>query len=279
MTGEKIEPAVLVVEGEILPTPAGAARRDKARSGASRSNPKHKNVVWLASARVIDLTAYQRLRDEGLGAKRIGRALGTTMATAQKLMNGVHWQQNPERVRLFNKMKGGSLDPETGQPTAADLAKFGAVYSGHVAGHDSQGEKDLRQLVESAGVSSSNVDQATRRLRLLSGAAKEGDLPGKVDTKWLQDSIDQTLGTIMTLFDPVTLAGASVADLTRAANMMFEKRALLRGEPTAIVRNEQRGSLDAVAAILLKEAQRRGIDLSMLIDLKKGAGGYQEVQT
>jgi hypothetical protein len=61
----------------------------------------------------------------GLGAKKIGRALSTTVATAQKLMRGVHWQMQPEKVREFNRAKGASIDPETGVPTANDLAKFG----------------------------------------------------------------------------------------------------------------------------------------------------------
>lgn len=231
------------------------------RSGACKPNTR--KLVWLDSARVLDIAAYQRLRDAGLGGKKISKALGTTLATAQKLMSGTHWQQTPDKVRLFNKARGGSLNPETGQPTPDDLAKFGVPFAGPTK-HDTQGQKDLRQIVEATGISPALIEETVRGLRILSGAVQEGDLPDKVDTKWHQDSIDQTLGRIMTLLrDPVKMGAASYADLTRAANMLYEKRALLRGEPTAIVRNEQRGGLAEVAALLLKEVGRRGIDLNL----------------
>lgn len=275
MTDEKEIP-VEAVEGEILPAKKGGrpktGRKPPQRFRSGSKKPNTRKLVWLDSARVLDLLAYQRLRDAHLGARKIRKALGTTVATAQKLMNGTHWQQDPERVRIFNKARGGSIDPETGQPSAEDLAKFGVPHS-LPSRHDSQGEKDLREIVKNTGVAPQMVDEAVRGLRLLSGAQEIGDLPGKVDTKWLQDSIDQTLGVVMTLMDPVRLAGSSTADLTRAASMLFEKRALLRGEPTAIVRNEQRGGLDAVARMLLAEVERRGITL----DMAKGPGGYQEV--
>lgn len=258
------EPEIPIVQiaDEILP--AKKARKTplpRIRSGVKAAPAK--KVVWLLSARVMDLETFQKLRDAKLGARKISRALGTTVATAQKLMSGTHWQQTPEKVRIFNKARGGSLDPETGQPMADDLAKFGVPHSLPTR-HDSQGEKDLRAMVESTGVAAGLLDETVRGLRLLSGAMEEGDLPEKVDTKWLQDSLDTTLGRIMTLLrDPVKLASASYADLTRAGNMLYEKRALLRGEPTAIVRNEQRGGLDTVARLLLAEVERRGITLDM----------------
>lgn len=286
MTDEPEIP-VVAVEGEILPKPKHAGGRPKGSKTRPLAERKKRgpqrfrsgvklgpgrNLVWLDSARVMDMEAYLRLRAAGLGAKRIARALGTAVATAQKLMSGRHWQQDAEKVGIFNKAKGGSLDPATGMPTAADMAKFGGVFQGPTAA-DTRGEKDLRGIVEAGGVSAMMLDEAMRRLRLASGAVETGDLPDKVDTKWLQDSIDQKIGLIMTLMDPVTMAGASVADLTRAANMLFEKRALLRGEPTAIVRNEQRGGLDAIAALLLAEVRKRGI----VLDLPPGVGGYQEI--
>jgi hypothetical protein len=276
MTDEPEIP-IVQVEGELLPAPK---RKKPGPKGPRKPNArfrsgvvqKRSKLVWLASARVTDMEAFHRLRGAGLGGKRIARALSTAVATAQKLMSGRHWQQDAEKVRIFNKAKGASIDPETGVPTAQDLVKFGGVYSRPLA-TDDQGTKDLRQIVETAGVSAPMVDEAVRRLRLATGALEVGDLPAKVDTKWLQDSIDAKIGLTLTLLDSVTLAGASVADLTRLFNALTEKRALLRGEPTAIVRNEQRGGLDKLAGLLLAEAQRRGIT----VDLAPGPGGYQEI--
>lgn len=287
MTDEK-EIVVEQVPVEILPAPkrkggrpkgsgkgkTAASAPDRLRSGVTPANQKHRKMAWLISARVIDMEALKRLTDAGLGAKKISRALSTTVATAQKLMRGVHWQQQPERCREFNRAKGASIDPATGVPTANDLAKFGGAYALPKA-QDSQGEKDLRAIVESVGVPAHMVEETMRKMRVLAGAAETGDLPAKVDTKFLQDMVDNRLGVLLTVMDPVTLAGASLADQTRAANMLFEKRALLRGEPTQIVRTEHRVGLDKVMGMLMEEAKRRG----SVVELKPGPGGYQEVES
>lgn len=278
---EEDAPVVTVVEAlghEILPSPKRKGGRPKTgRKGphkhrAGVAMPVTRRLLWLDSARVTDMEAFKRLREAGLGAKRIGRALGTTVATSQKLMSGRHWQQDAEKVRIFNKAKGGSIDPETGVPTAADLAKFGGAYAQPLAS-DSQGDKDLRELIETAGIAPQYIEDTVRRMKLLSGGLKSGDLPGKPDTKFFQDAFDEKLKLALACLDPVAIASASVADLTRLTSMLTEKRALLRGEPTAIVRNEQRGGLDSLAQLLLAEVKKRGI----VIDLPQGPGGYREV--
>jgi hypothetical protein len=268
---------VEVIEGELLPVKrkrgrpkTGRKPPDKYRAGAPVSEPKHRRVAWLKSARVLDVEQFQRLRATGAGARKLSKALGCSMLTAQKMMNGRHWQQDAEKVAAFNRFHGASLDPATGVPTAGDLGKHGGAYA-LATKYTSAGEKELREIVENTGTSAGMLDTAMRRMRILAGAQKEGDLPAEVDTKWLQDSIDRTLGVIMTLMDPITLAGASVADLTRAASMLLEKRALLRGEPTSIVRNEHRGKLDELGGVLLGELQKRGITLDM------PKSGYREV--
>lgn len=274
------ETPVEVIAGEILPAPKKRGRKkipgkdhsapDRQRSGVSLGSGNR--AAWLRNARVIDLLAFGRLREAELGAKRIARALNSTVSTAQKLMNGLHWQQTPEKVRLFNKARGGSIDAETGVPTPEDLAKFGGAYEGPTR-HDTQGEKDLREIVESSGIAPQFIEDTVRRMKLLSGMLQTGDLPGKPDTKFFQDAFDEKLKLALACLDPVAIASASVSDLTRLTSMLTEKRALLRGEPTAIVRNEQRGGLDKVAALLLEEVKRRGITL----DIPKGPGGYQVV--
>lgn len=241
-------------------------RRPKVRQGQAKQN----KVLWLASARVVDLDAFHRLKTRGVGAKTLARALATTTATAQKLMSGTHWQQNPEKVMAFNLFHKASISPD-GVPTAEDLAKHGAPLV-KISKYASDGEKELRRIIEDAGISPHLVSDAMRRMRLLTGQAAAGDLPGKPDTKYFQEQFDAKLALVLACLDPVAIASASVADLTRLASMLTEKRALLRGEPTAIVRNEQRGGLDKVAAALMAEITRRGITL----DLPKT--GYREVE-
>lgn len=256
---------VAEVAGELLPV----VKRGRPKAVKRKPGAKARKVVWLLSARVIDLPAYDRLRATGAGAKKLSRALSTTVATAQKLMAGIHWQQNPERVVEFNRYHGASISP-AGVPTAGDLAKHGGAYALPLA-QDSEGEKDLRRIIEDAGVAPGLVSDAMRRMKLLSGDG--GAIPGKPDTKYFQDAFDQKLALALACLDPVAIASASVADLTRLTSMLTEKRALLRGEPTSIVRNEQRGGLDKLAELLLTEVGRRGI----VLDAPKGPGGYREV--
>lgn len=240
---------------EAAPLPVEPVSPRKVRRGSGNQK------AWLRTARVFDLASFQRLREQGAGAKRIARALDTAVGTAQDLMRGKHWQQTPEKVRIFNRARGGSIDPETGMPTPNDLIRFGPRQQGvaNAAAKREDGEKDLRQLIADTGASPNTVSEAMRRILALGGV--EMDLPVKADTKHFQDEIDRKLARALALLDDTVMATATPGDLTRLVSMLIEKRALLRGEPTAIVRNEQRGSLDKVAALLLGELQRRGIKL------------------
>lgn len=235
--------------------------RDKARvAGKQKAASKVRRLIWLKTARVIDLAAFQRMRVPGVGARKLARALGCTLSMAQRLMGGVHWQQDPEKVREFNRVRGASIDPETGMPTVDDLGKFGGP-TGNPTRYDDTGTKDLRDLATSAGVSPDRVTETVRRVQMLAGLGT--DLPDAPDTKYFQDAVDQKLAVTLACLDPVTIASASVSDLTRLFNALTEKRALLRGEPTSIVRNEHRGGLDKLAEVLLAEVQRRGVVLDL----------------
>lgn len=248
---------VEVVPGEILPAPKKRGPKPKAQRTAG---VKHRRVAWLRTARVIDLEAFKRLRATGVGAKKLSKALAIPQSSAQTLIAGLHWQQNPVKVAEFNRFHKASLDPVTGFPTADDLAKHGGKYA-LATRHDSDGEKALRGIVEDAGVAPGQVGEAVRRMQMLAG--EDVGIPDAPDTKYFQDEIDKKLALALACMDQVTLAGASAADLTRFISMSIEKRALLRGEPTSIVRNEQRGGLDKLAALLLDEVKRRGFDLDM----------------
>lgn len=253
------------VPGDVLPAPK---KRRGAPKGPRLPGAKYRRVAWLRSARVVDMDAYTRLRATGVGAKKLARALATTVATAQKLMAKTHWQMDPGKIAEFNRFHGASLDAVTGVPTANDLAKHGGAYALPTR-HDSDGAKDLRRIAEDAGVAPAQVGEAVRRMRMLAG--EDVGLPEAPDTKYFQDEIDRKLALAFACMDQVTLAGATLADLTRFSGMLLEKRALLRGEPTSIVRNEQRGGLDKLAELLLGEVQRRGI----VLDMPKTA--YREV--
>lgn len=214
--------------------------------------------VDVQKARVIDMAAYLRLRADEAGAPRIAKALGVTVSTAGRIMKGEHWQQQPDRVRLFNQLRGGSIDPETGIPTGDDLAKFGGLIEGPNR-HTSESEKDVFAVMRAAGVRSDKIPEVVRRITALNGGAVEK--PGRFDTAMFAQMLDEKFWTALALLDDVTIASAGPRDLTQMISMLAEKRQLLRGEPTAIVRSDQRTGLDKVAALLLNEARRRGISV------------------
>jgi hypothetical protein len=212
------------------PEPRVTVAEQRKRASERKAKEKRGRVAWLSAARVVDMDAFHRLREKGCGARKLSKALSTTPATAQKLMAGVHWQQNPEKVAEFNRFHHASVDPATGVPSPNDLIKHGGAYA-QATRHDSEGEKDLRRIAEDAGISPAMVTESVRRMQLLSGMADTGELPEVPDTKYLQDTIDKKLAMTLSLLDSVTLAGASVADLTRLFNGLTEKRRCFAASP------------------------------------------------
>lgn len=63
--------------------------------------------------------------------------------------------------------------------------------------------------------------------------------------------------------DHDTLVGEGVKDLSMAINMLLEKRALLRKEPTQRIEIEDRRHLDAMMVAIMDEAQRRGLSIDV----------------
>ena len=63
--------------------------------------------------------------------------------------------------------------------------------------------------------------------------------------------------------DPQIWNRASVKDLAAVAGMMVDKRQLLRGEPTQVIKIQDIRKLDEMAKALHEEMERRG----MLIDV------------
>jgi hypothetical protein len=225
-------------------------------------------IGWQRVARVVDIDAYTRIRASGVGAKKISKALGVVVSTAQALMDGRHWQQNPERVKEFNRYRGASVDVATGRPTVDDLIKFGSKQ----AMAASEGDKDLRKMVLHAGVAPGAVEETVRKLQMLLGA--EADIPAVPDTQYFKEQFDRKLAIALACLDSTTIASMTGDGLGRLVNMLTTNRALMRGEPTAIVRNEHRGGLDDLAKMLAAELARRG----STVELPKGPGGYQEVE-
>lgn len=72
----------------------------------------------------------------------------------------------------------------------------------------------------------------------------------------LTEAVEDRLWLVLQAIDIPTITVMSARDLTSLASMLFEKRSLLRGEPTQIVRSEH-GALDKVMALLIEESRKR----------------------
>ncbi len=61
--------------------------------------------------------------------------------------------------------------------------------------------------------------------------------------------------------DDFAMAKASLRDLAITAGVLIDKSLLLKGEPTAIFRNEDRRKLNELLPALIAEAKRRGVNI------------------
>ena len=105
------------------------------------------------------------------------------------------------------------------------------------------------------------------RARLLRG---ELPVPATLTTSTFLALTEERLWWAFKALDPSVIAGAPAKDLSTIISMLIEKRNLLRGEPTQIVRSEQRVDLERAAKLLMREAAKRGVTLD---------GDFREVQS
>lgn len=180
--------------------------------------------------KVVDIVTFKRLLADGWGIRRIGSAIGCTHQIIIALKRGLHWQQNPDKVRKYNAERGMNIDPETGMPTESDLIKFG--YK----------SRELAKAPPPVPITLK-------------------PMPANLSSANFLEQIETNLWHALQLLTPETLAKASVRDLSTVTAMLIEKRQLLKGEPTVITRNDQRADLADFAKRLLAECERRGIKI------------------
>lgn len=215
--------------------------RDRDPGAATRMNGMYCAVV-------VDIAKFRdlRARDPAMGAKRLAKALGCPLGASQALMRGRHWQQDPTKVRLFNEYKHASLDEATGEAGAEDLAAFGLSRA--------------ERRAAAAGITAVNlggrriIDDESEAVEALGVDDKP---PLRLDTAYFQGTVDEVLWRLLRELSAVKIRKMSGREIAAAASAFLEKRALLRGEPTAIVRNDNRGSLEKIGSMLLMEIERR----------------------
>ena len=115
----------------------------------------------------------------------------------------------------------------------------------------------LAQTARDCGVPSAVAQAVNTRLRTKFGAFREGmeNIQNKEITLLFDDFIRRALNSIT----DEDIEDAPMKDRMTAVAIAFDKRQILRGEPTQIVSIAEMEHVDKLAQALLKESQRRGI--------------------
>lgn len=90
----------------------------------------------------------------------------------------------------------------------------------------------------------------------------------QLTTQEILKSIDEELSLVSSYIDDKVAAEANLRDLGMFKAAMIEKRALLRGEPTAIISDHERKKLHELLPALLEEGRRRGITFEGVVTEK-----------
>lgn len=131
----------------------------------------------------------------------------------------------------------------------------------------------LRKTLEAAGLKGAVVERMLLRARSQYQPAHQ-ELR-RVKTKEFQELLDDRIYKALMYLDDYSLAASSAKDIAIIVGIFLEKRQLLRGEPTHILSIEERGQLNSLVPMLIKEASRRGLvfeDRGDIIDVTPGGG-------
>jgi len=115
----------------------------------------------------------------------------------------------------------------------------------------------LRKTLEEAGLKGAVVERMLLRARSQHQPAHQ-ELR-RVKTKEFQELLDDRIYRALMYLDDYSLAASSAKDIAIIVGIFLEKRQLLRGEPTHILSIEERGQLNSLVPMLIKEATRRGL--------------------
>jgi len=140
-----------------------------------------------------------------------------------------------------------SQDPETAGQVMVDLAAD--PYA------------NIKRVAEAHGLPPGVARGLAKRLRQRYLPLQEG--LRRAQNKDFLELLDDRILRILDHMDDYTIANAELRDLAVALGILTEKRQLLKGEPTQIIDNQERQSMNELLKGALKEAQRRGMTIDV----------------
>jgi len=227
---------------------------------------EERRVLAMQKAKLVDLATIQEmlLRRPMPSFSRIAWACNVGTAIVVQIHRGLHWQQDGDKVRIFNDLHKTTIPEETGVPSKADLEKFG------VATAESR-EKKREDLERKRAKQKERAAEKRAEAVMLGGKPvirkERPPLTLKLDTAYFKDQVDEALWRLLRQFDDAKIGAMSGKELSAAISSFLEKRALLRGEPTQIVSSGNRQALEVVGELLVQEMVRRGRKLPGIIDV------------
>lgn len=186
---------------------------------------------------------------EGLSAKQIGKRLDISPNNVQKTLGVIHKKVGykptvrPDATEIRNPEAAGALLADLSDPIGTNFAQIAELY----------------------GIQRSVLQGMVKRMQ-----ARQGTFISQVRdlrTLELREVIGQKIHHFLQYIDDKVLSEASARDLAMGVSQLIEKRALLRGEPTAIVSNLERETLHKLLPALVAEGVRRGLALDDVKDV------------
>lgn len=118
---------------------------------------------------------------------------------------------------------------------------------------------DLKAALKACGLPPNVSDKMIHRLRVkYTGALTE---VRNLKTQEILQMLGEKIHLGLQYLDDKVFSEATARDIMMGLSQLIEKRALLRGEPTSIISNDDRKKLSELLPALVAEGQRRGITM------------------
>lgn len=194
-----------------------------------------------------------RLRDEdGLSWAALGEYVRLNKSTARNRYLRLRERLGHEPARSHKPKEPGGLPPSIPQPAVPQVEYRRQARERKIKSH-------LKELAALSGLSAPALKRQVERLT----RGLVPDLPeaGELDNKRLGRLNDTAILLLFSFLDPFAASQMSGKDLAASIGTLMNHRQLLRGEPTSILRTEDRRKLDELLPAMLAEARRRGHEM------------------
>ena len=211
----------------------------------------------------IDAMAKRRkiydLRAENHSWEDIGKLTGFEPATCEKYFREALKKDGLPPLNSA-AAAGKARTIEYQQPDAA-AAVIAGMAAASAMGDDPK-FKDLREACKNAGMKPGLVTALIKRLQTGNYSVATQEVKRLVG-KQLIEALEDKTALVLNYMDEFAVSQAGLKDLSIAANILIEKQQLLKNQPTQIIDFTARQQIWQLMPMMLAEAQRRGIPLTI----------------